>query len=128
MHKKIVIILRISISKNCTKIKPKHCVKSVPFRSYSGPYFPAFGLNTKRYSARILLSYQSKKKNHYVMTRESNIGSFLYEWTKWPNEVNKELKVYRYTISDTWSTGQSEKLRQYLHQGTQGYRSSVDWK
>ena len=56
------------------------------------------------------------------MTRESNIGSFLYEWTKWPNEVNKELKVYRYTISDTWSTGQSEKLRQYLHQGTQGYR------
>ena len=24
------------------------CVKSVCIRSYSGPYFPAFGLNTKR--------------------------------------------------------------------------------
>ena len=24
----------------------KHCVKSVRFRSYSGPYFSAFGLNT----------------------------------------------------------------------------------
>ena len=27
-----------------------YCVKRVRIRSYSGPYFPAFGLNTKRYS------------------------------------------------------------------------------
>ena len=26
-----------------------HCVKSVRIRSYSGPHFSAFGLNTKRY-------------------------------------------------------------------------------
>ena len=26
-----------------------HCVKSVHIRSYSGPYFPAFELNTERY-------------------------------------------------------------------------------
>ena len=26
-----------------------HCVKSVPIWSFSGPYFPAFGLNTQRY-------------------------------------------------------------------------------
>ena len=26
-----------------------HCVKSFRIRSYSGPYFPAFGLNTERY-------------------------------------------------------------------------------
>ena len=26
-----------------------YCVKIVRFRSYSGPYFPAFGLNTERY-------------------------------------------------------------------------------
>ena len=26
-----------------------HCVKSVRIRSYSGPYFPVFGLNTERY-------------------------------------------------------------------------------
>ena len=30
--------------------KYKHCVKSVRIRSYSGPHFPAFGLNTERYS------------------------------------------------------------------------------
>ena len=28
----------------------KHCVKSVRIRSYSGPHFPAFGLNAERYS------------------------------------------------------------------------------
>ena len=26
-----------------------HCVKTVRVRSYSGPYIPAFGLNTERY-------------------------------------------------------------------------------
>ena len=26
-----------------------HCMKSVRIRSFSGPYFPAFGLNTERY-------------------------------------------------------------------------------
>ena len=26
----------------------KHCLKSVCIRSFSGPYFPAFGLNTER--------------------------------------------------------------------------------
>ena len=28
---------------------PFHCVKSVRIRSYSGLYFPAFGLNTEKY-------------------------------------------------------------------------------
>ena len=35
-----------------------HCVKSVRIRSYSGPHFPVFGLNTKRYS--VSLHIQSK--------------------------------------------------------------------
>ena len=30
-----------------------HCLKSVRIRSYSGPYFPAFGLNTERYSVSL---------------------------------------------------------------------------
>ena len=29
--------------------KEEHCVKSVRIRSYSGPYFTAFGLNMERY-------------------------------------------------------------------------------
>ena len=31
----------------------KHCVKSVRIRSYSGPHFPAFGLNTEYVSLHI---------------------------------------------------------------------------
>ena len=29
----------------------KHCLKSVRIRSYSGPYFSAFGVNMERYGA-----------------------------------------------------------------------------
>ena len=39
----------------------KHCVKSVQIRSFSGPYFPAFGLNTETYALyRISLRIQSE--------------------------------------------------------------------
>ena len=30
-----------------------HSVRGVRIRSYSGPYFPAFGLNTERYGVRM---------------------------------------------------------------------------
>ena len=30
-----------------------HCEKIVRIRSYSGPYFPAFGLNTERYTVSL---------------------------------------------------------------------------
>ena len=30
-----------------------HWVKSVQIRSFSGPYFPAFGLNTERYGVSL---------------------------------------------------------------------------
>ena len=30
-----------------------HCVKSVRIRSYSGPHFPSFGLNTERYGFEV---------------------------------------------------------------------------
>ena len=34
---------------NCFLLLSTHCVKSVHIGSYSGPIFPAFGLNTERY-------------------------------------------------------------------------------
>ena len=30
----------------------KHCVKSVRIRSYSGPHFPAFGMNTDQNNSK----------------------------------------------------------------------------
>ena len=41
-----------------TRMKSLHCIKSFRIRSYSGPQFPAFGLNTERYSVSLLV--QSK--------------------------------------------------------------------
>ena len=42
-----------------------HCVKSVCIRSYSGLYFPAFGLNTERY----FVSFRIKFKFGKIRTR-----------------------------------------------------------
>ena len=38
-----------------------HCVKGVRIRSYSGPYFPAFGLNTERYSVSFRIHSECAK-------------------------------------------------------------------
>ena len=38
-----------------------HCVKSVRIRSYSGPYFPAFELNTERYSVSLRIQSECCK-------------------------------------------------------------------
>ena len=38
-----------------------HCAKSGHIRSYSGPYFPAFGLNTERYSESLCIQSECGK-------------------------------------------------------------------
>ena len=38
-----------------------HCVKRVRIRSYSGPYFPAFGLNMERYSVSLRIHSECGK-------------------------------------------------------------------
>ena len=42
-------------------ISVRHSVKSVHIRSYSGPYFPAFGLNTEKYSVSLRIQCESGK-------------------------------------------------------------------
>ena len=38
-----------------------HCVKSARIRNYSGPYFPAFGLNTERYGVSLCIQSACEK-------------------------------------------------------------------
>ena len=38
-----------------------HCVKSVHIRSYPGPHFPAFGLNTQRYGVSLRIQSECQK-------------------------------------------------------------------
>ena len=35
-----------------------YCLKSVHIRSYSGPHFPAFGLNTERYGVSLRIQFE----------------------------------------------------------------------
>ena len=54
----IIIIITIVVIIIIIIIIIINCVKSVLIGSFSGPYFPAFGLNTERY--RISLRIQCK--------------------------------------------------------------------
>ena len=46
---------------NCFLLLSTHCVKSVRIRSYSGPLFPAFGLNTERYGDLSVFTPNARK-------------------------------------------------------------------
>ena len=51
----------------------KHFLKSVRIRSFSSPYFSAFGLNTQRYSVSLCFQFECGK----IQTRKSpNTGTF----------------------------------------------------
>ena len=60
----------------------RHCVKSVRIQSYSGPYFPTFGLNTEKY--RIQAEYEKIRTKitpntdtfHAARTSMEDITSF----------------------------------------------------
>ena len=41
----------------------RYCVKNVPIRSYSSPCFPAFGLNTERYSVSVCIQSERGENN-----------------------------------------------------------------
>ena len=45
-----------------------HCVKSVRIRSFSGAYFPAFELNTERYSVQMWenMDQKNSKYGHFL--------------------------------------------------------------
>ena len=38
-----------------------YCVKIVRIRSFSGPYFPVFGLNTERYCVSLRIQFERRK-------------------------------------------------------------------
>ena len=76
-----------------------HCIKSVRIRSYSGPHFPAFGLNTKRYSVSLCIQSECGK----MRTRKTpNMDTFhaLNVFCFFKKNNNKRLKRFNGNI---WS-------------------------
>ena len=43
------------------QLQVNHCVESVRVRSYFGPHFPAFGLNTERYELSLRIQSECGK-------------------------------------------------------------------
>ena len=65
-----------------------HCVKSIHIQGLSGPYFPAFGLNTERY--RVSLHIQSKCGK--IQTRKTpNTDTFQAVKTTFQQQRDKIL-------------------------------------
>ena len=50
-----------------------HCVKSVCIRSYSGPYFPALGLNTEKYSVRVRENTDQNNSKYWHFLRSDGL-------------------------------------------------------
>ena len=57
-----------------------HCVKSVRLRSFSGSYFPAFGLNTERYGVFLRIQPECGKIRTRIIL---NTGSLTAVFTAW---------------------------------------------
>ena len=64
-----------------------HCVKSVRIRSYSGPHFPAFKMNTERYSVSLCF--------------QSNCGKM---WTRITPNTDTLCTVLIFTLLNIWKS------------------------
>ena len=73
---KIVELLRLQYNQ---------CVKSVRIRGYSGPHFPAFGLNTEKYGVSLRIQSECGKMWSRITTNMEtfqalNFTNNLYLW------------------------------------------------
>ena len=57
---KVTYLLNVSVFKGLLQ-SLTHCVKSVRIRSYSGPHYPTFRLNTERYEVSLRINSECGK-------------------------------------------------------------------
>ena len=82
------------ISKNWWRFL--HCVKSVGIRSFSGPYFPAFGLNTEKYSVYLPIQSECGKIQTKKTPNTDTFSAILITW--WYHENGHELLSFNYIM------------------------------
>ena len=76
-----------------------HCVKSISIRSYSGPCFPAFKLNTEKYSLFLHIQFERRKirtkKTWHAVTFYPVLGEFVLHFYRSSKvELVAELRLY----------------------------------
>ena len=73
-----------------TFLNIKHCVKRGRIRSYSGPYFPTFGLNAERYEVSVQMRENAEQNNFkYGHFSRSKIYSLWVRYYSTPQRVSE---------------------------------------
>ena len=68
------------------------CVKSVRIRSYSGPYFPAFGLNAERYSVCFRIQSKMRENTDQNNSKCRHFLCSVKHESRW-SEMNRSMKI-----------------------------------
>ena len=66
-----------------------HWVKSVRIRSYSGPYFPAFSVNTDRYSVSLRIQSECGKMRTRITPNTNTFYAMISFWPILPKNIWK---------------------------------------
>ena len=76
----------------CLYCFPLHCVKSARIRSYPGPYFPAFRMNTERYGASIRSQYECEKIRTRITPNTNTFHAVL-------SFLHQDLSILRFGLT-----------------------------
>ena len=63
-------------------LRVMHCIKSVRIRSYPGPHFPAFELNTERYSVSFRIQSECGKMPTRITPNMETFYAVMYKIKK----------------------------------------------
>ena len=74
------------------KLGKIHCVKSVRIRSYSGPHFPAFGLNTVRYCLSPHILCECGRIWTGITPNTDTFYAVFVWWGEYANDTMKIMK------------------------------------
>ena len=86
---------RLFFSEKISRVE--HCMKSGHIRTYSGPYFPSFGLNTERYG--VSLPIRMRENTHQ---NNSEYGHFLRGGSSLDSGRSLTFKILGWTFSPMW--------------------------
>ena len=78
--------------------KEQRCVKNVRTRSYSGPYFPPFGLNTEKYGLSLRIQSECPENTDQI---NSEYGHFLRS-ASFTSGIKRNSCVIKITNLSQW--------------------------
>ena len=116
-----------------------HCVKIVQIRSFSGPYFPTFGLNRERYEVSLCIQSECGKirtRKHSVFGHLSHNGYFYYLRKRFPSQMFERIntpwkdtkhKTKQKTVSVWAGRKKRNNLNQSIKYGHLGQSETLFW-